>query len=152
VERTRFDLRVVEVASGRLHWLTQGLYQDLHPAWSPSGRWIYFSSYRSGGINLWRVPVTREGEPTGPPEPVTHGPGQDVEATISPDGTRLAFSILRQNASLWKLPVSPADGHAAGPPEKVIATTREASRGAWSPDGARIAFNSDRSGDMNLWV
>jgi Tol biopolymer transport system component len=34
----------------------------------------------------------------------------------------------------------------------VIATTREESRGAWSPDGRRIAFNSDRAGDMNLWI
>jgi TolB protein len=26
------------------------------------------------------------------------------------------------------------------------------SRGAWSPDGSAIAFNSDRLGEMNIWV
>ncbi|HJW15412.1 MAG TPA: hypothetical protein VJ776_11970, partial [Thermoanaerobaculia bacterium] len=64
----------------------------------------------------------------------------------------LAFSILRQNADIWRLPVSPPTGRLAGPPEKVIATTREDSRGAWSRDGRWIAFNSDRSGDMNIWL
>jgi Tol biopolymer transport system component len=34
----------------------------------------------------------------------------------------------------------------------VISTTREDSRGAWSPDGKMVAFNSDRAGDMNIWL
>ena len=34
----------------------------------------------------------------------------------------------------------------------VLASTREDSRGSWSPDGTQIAFNSDRSGDMNIYV
>jgi TolB protein len=34
----------------------------------------------------------------------------------------------------------------------VITTTREDSRGAWSPDGKTIAFNSDRTGEMNIWL
>jgi Tol biopolymer transport system component len=39
-----------------------------------------------------------------------------------------------------------------GAPEPLISTTREESRGAWSPDGRWIAFNSDRGGDMNIWL
>jgi TolB protein len=41
---------------------------------------------------------------------------------------------------------------AIGNPEEVLASTREDSRGSWSPDGAQIAFNSDRSGDMNIYI
>src|SRR5204862_1257423 len=59
---------------------------------------------------------------------------------------------LKQNADLWRLPVSPETGRPAGAPEPVVATTREESRGAFSPDGRAIAFNSDRSGQMNLFV
>ncbi|MCI0658757.1 MAG: hypothetical protein L0170_17025, partial [Acidobacteria bacterium] len=43
-------------------------------------------------------------------------------------------------------------GRLTGAPKEVIGTTREESRAAWSPDGSSIAFNSDREGDMNIWV
>jgi len=152
IERTKFDIRVAHVASGRMVSVTNDPSIDVEPCWSPSGRHIYFSSYRSGGINLWRIPVRPDGSPGGPLEQMTTGAGQDVQAVLSPDGSRLAFTILRQNADLWKLPVSPETGQPTGAPEKVLATSREESRGAWSPDGSRIAFNSDRTGDMNIWV
>jgi TolB protein len=34
----------------------------------------------------------------------------------------------------------------------LLTTSRVESRGAWSPDGRRVAFNSDRLGEMNIWV
>ncbi|HMF09992.1 MAG TPA: hypothetical protein VKJ00_12705, partial [Thermoanaerobaculia bacterium] len=43
-------------------------------------------------------------------------------------------------------------GLPTGPPEKVVTSSREDSRGAWSRDMQRLAFNSDRAGEMNIWV
>src|SRR5262249_44674292 len=63
-----------------------------------------------------------------------------------------AFVTLRQNADLWRLPVT-LDGRLAGEaPSAGVASSREDSRGAWSPDGRMIAFNSDRAGDMKIWL
>jgi eukaryotic-like serine/threonine-protein kinase len=152
MEKTKFDIRVVTLASKELVWITNDLFQDLQPVWSPSGRYIYFTSNRAGGLNLWRAAVSPDGKPAGAPQQLTTGAGQDVESAISKDGKRLAFAILKQNADLWELPVDPATGRPTGPPVEVVATTREDSRGAWSPDGKWIAFNSDRSGDTNLWL
>jgi eukaryotic-like serine/threonine-protein kinase len=152
LERTRFDIRVVEVGSGSLVSVTSDAVIDIEPVWSPSGKYIYFSSYRTGGLNLWRVPVALDGTPVGPLEQLTTGAGQDVQAVFSADGSRLAFAILRQNANIWLLPVDPSSGRPSGEPYEVIGTTREDSRGAWSADGRVIAFNSDRSGAMNLWL
>ena len=152
IERTKFDVRVVDLASGRSFWVTNDAVQDLNPVWSPSGRFIYFSSYRGGGINIWRVPMAPEGTPTGLAQQLTNGAGQDVEVAIPRRAARLAFSILRQNADIWRLPVSPQTGRPTGTPVEVITTTREDSRGAWSPDGNTIAFNSDRTGEMNIWL
>ena len=109
-------------------------------------------SDRGGGYNVWRVRVSPESGPLGSPQQLTTGAGQDVELAISADGKRMALSILKQNADVWKLPVSPETGKPSGPPQEVITTTREDSRASWSPDGAMIAFNSDRGGEMNIWL
>jgi len=152
LERTKFNIRVVKLDSKQMNWITNDFRINLRPSWSASGRFIYFSSDRSGGINIWRVPVNGDGTVSGPLQQVTTGAGQDVEVEVSPDGKRLAYATLRQNADIWRLPVSPQTGMSNGSPEAVVGTTREDSRGAWSPDGAMVAFNSDRAGDMNIWL
>jgi Tol biopolymer transport system component/predicted Ser/Thr protein kinase len=150
--RTKFDIRVVNLESKQMNWITNDLFSNLRPAWSPSGKFIYFSSYRSGGINIWRAPVKKDGTVSGPLQQVTTGAGQDVEVATSPDGKGLAFATLRQNADIWKLPVLPQSGMVRGSSEAVVSTTREDSRGAWSPDSKMVAFNSDRAGGMNIWL
>jgi len=152
MERTTFDIKVVDLGSREQNWVTNDLHQDVNPVWSPTGSGIYFSSKRGGGMNVWRVPLKPDGNPLAPPQQVTTGAGQDVHLAMSADGMKLAISILGINADLWRLPVSPETGSPTGDPEKVVTTTREDSRGAWSSDGQRIAFNSDRTGDMNIWV
>ena len=151
IERTKFDVRVVDLRTGHITWVTNDAVQDINPAWSPNGH-VYFSSYRGGGINIWRVMVAADGTAAGPPQQLTIGAGQDVEIALARNGKRLAFSILRQNADIWRLPISPETGKPTGTPQEVITTTREDSRGAWSPDGSMIAFNSDRTGEMNIWL
>jgi len=150
--RTKFDIRVVDLDSKQMNWITNDFRINIRPSWSPSGRFIYFSSDRSGGINIWRVPVKADGTLNGSLQQVTTGAGQDVEVAVSPDSKRLAYATLRQNADIWRLPVLPQTGLTNGTPEAVISTTREDSRGAWSPDGNMVAFNSDRAGDMNVWL
>ena len=152
LERTKFSIKVVNIATRAITALTEGRYHDLNPVWSHSGKHIYFSSDRGGGLNIWRMEVSGGGARVGVPQQVTMGSGQDVQLAMSPAGEQLAFAIMRQNADLWRLPVSPQTGLATGNPEEVVASTREDSRGAWSPDGTQIAFNSDRNGEMNLYV
>jgi Tol biopolymer transport system component len=152
IEKTKSDIAVVDVASQTMSRLTDDNVFDLDPVWSPDSRWIYFSSYRGGSLNLWRIAVGPDGRAAGPPEQLTTGAGEDVEPALAPDGRRIAFGVRGINSDIWRLPVSPASGRPTGPPGPVLATTRVESRGSWSPDGRMIAFNSDRLGEMNLWV
>ncbi|HEY6892866.1 MAG TPA: protein kinase [Rhodanobacteraceae bacterium] len=150
IEGTRFNVRVADRETKAMRWVTNDPIVDLHPVWNESE--IVLSSYRSGGLNLWRLPVDVDGSAIGAMEQITAGAGQDVEPDVAHDSGRIVFSILRQNADIWRLPVDPQTGAAAGEAEPVIVSTRENSRGAWSPDGQQVAFNSDRGGEMNLWL
>jgi Tol biopolymer transport system component len=152
LEGTKFDIRPIDVQSRRTNFVTDDYTMDVHPTFSADGQSIVLSSYRSGGINLWRIPIDVDGKPIGAMEQLTAGAGADLESDVSHGSGRIVFSILRQNADIWRLPVDPATGKARGEPETVIASTRENSRGSWSPNGTQIAFNSDRGGAMNLWL
>lgn len=150
IEKTKLDIRVVDVASGNINKITDDLVRDADPVWLP-GRELLFSSPRGGGWNLWRVSVNPDGSAGGAPRQITTGAGEDLQATAAPDGSSIAFVTMNQNADLYELPVNGA-GARTGQPIRVVGTTREDSRGSWSPDGKSIAFNSDRSGDMNVFV
>ena len=151
LNRTRFDVAVVDVATRASSVVTSDVYRKINPAWARDGRMLYYSSDAGGGMNVWRLPLDAQSRRAGPAQQLTTGAGQDVEIAVAPDGKRLIYTTLHQNADLWRLPLTP-EGDVAGAPEQLVATTREDSRGAWSPDGQLIAFNSDRAGPMNLWI
>src|SRR3954447_19895076 len=42
--------------SGRARQFTHGRKRDGHPVWSPDGRWMAFTSGRSGHKEIWLIP------------------------------------------------------------------------------------------------
>jgi serine/threonine-protein kinase len=152
IEKTLSDIVTADARTGATTPVTHDAAFDLDPAWAADGRRIYFASSRGGGLNVWRVAVAADGRAAGAPEQLTTGAGDDVEPTPSPDGRRLAFAVRGINSDLWALPVSPTTGGPTGAPAPLVVTSRVESRGAWSPDGRTVAFNSDRAGEMNLWL
>jgi Tol biopolymer transport system component/tRNA A-37 threonylcarbamoyl transferase component Bud32 len=81
------DLWVVDVEGGEPRPLVLDDATDMHPAWSPSGSFVYFSSMREGTLALWRI--RRRG---GPPERVTLGTGREQHPSLSADGKALAYA------------------------------------------------------------
>ena len=79
---TGFDIKVIDVATGRQRQLTFGAGFNESPAWSPNGRHIAFSSTRSGGEQIWTMartgadlrPLTRIGNNS---MPAWSGGGRD---------------------------------------------------------------------------
>jgi Tol biopolymer transport system component len=151
-EGNTHDIRSIDLASRKQTAITRDLEPDYQPVWSADGSAVIFASPRGGGVNLWRVALAADGQPARRPEQLTQGAGQDIEPAVGSGDTGIAFTTLRQNANLWRLPLDPSTGRATGAPEALVTSSREDSRGAWSPDGRSIAFNSDREGDMNLWL
>ncbi len=134
--------------------VTMGTSYDMNPVWSPDGHFIYYTSYIASGMTLWRMPVKPDGSPRGMPQPVTRGSGHDFHPMISPDGTRLSFHRILMNSEIYALDVDPITGQpkANANPSPLISSPAEDSRGVYNPDETRVAFNSDRNGNMTIWI
>lgn len=65
-------------------------------AWSPDGRWMYFSSNVGGAYHIWR-----QRHPDGVPEQITFGPTEQEGTAITSDGKYLITSMGLQQASIW---------------------------------------------------
>ncbi len=83
------DIHVLDLSTRQTRRLTTHRAIDTEGSWSPDGRYIYFTSDRSGGPQVYRVPATG-----GTPERVTFEGSYNARPRLSPDGKRLAMVHL----------------------------------------------------------
>ncbi len=80
------DIYILDITSRRTTRLTTHRAIDTEGTWSPDGRYIYFTSDRSGGPQVYRVSANG-----GTPERITFEGSYNARPRLSPDGTRLAM-------------------------------------------------------------
>ena len=80
------DIFVLDINTRRTTRLTTNRSIDTEGTWSPDGRYIYFTSDRSGGPQVYRVRANG-----GTPERVTFEGSYNARPRLSPDGKRLAM-------------------------------------------------------------
>jgi Tol biopolymer transport system component/cytosine/adenosine deaminase-related metal-dependent hydrolase len=108
--------------------LTRDHWWKSHPAWSPDGRYLSYSTDRGGKLDIWLRDLS-----TGTDRRLTDLPNAAaVSGTWSHDGSRLAF--LDQTGALYTVEV------ASGDVRPVYAATFEPGRPTWSADGNVIAL------------
>jgi len=135
---TQEDLFVARTDGTQYRRLTDDVFRDRGPSWSPDGKEITFYSDRSGSYELWRI------HPDGsPPEQITAFRGGVNFAAWSPEGSRLAFSGV--NSKGWY--IIPATGKAMPPstPEPAFGGGLDFWPFSWSPNGTLIAGAIRRS-------
>ncbi len=126
------DIWVVDADGSNPHRLTVNVGRDFSPRFSPDGKWIAFTSNRTGNNDVFIVPSTG-----GEPKQLTWFSGDDQALYWTPDGKGVVISTQR-GANAWGSPlyVQPIDGTIAKPLGMGIARS-----GMISQDGAMIAFN-----------
>lgn len=104
-------------------------------AWSPDGKWMFFSARRaSDKVHLWR-----ERTEGGDPEQVTSGPTQEEGLAISPDGRSAITSVGVDQTAVWL--------HDAGG-EHQISGEGDAGSPQFAPDGKKVYYLAS----SDLWV
>ena len=115
---------------------------NINPSWSPDGRAIAYTSYRSGGADILISNIY-----AGTLENPTKGVGQNFLPVFSPDGTRLAFMSNRDGNN--EIYVMNRDG------SNMLRLTNNPAidvTPTWSPNGTQIAFTSERTGTPQIYV
>ena len=112
-------------------------------AWSPDGRWMYFSADAGDGFHIWRQRF-----PDGRPEQVTSGPTEEEGVAIAPDGKSLITSVGLTQRSVW---LHEPSG------ERQISLEGYAYWPLLSADGRKVCFRLSRTpatgqAPSELWV
>lgn len=108
-------------------------------AWSPDGRWIAFTSARTGEGDLYLIDAHQIDQP--PRQLTTTPDSSELYAAWSPDGQRLAFvGHADSGDSLWLF-----DDVQSGQAVKILGWGSTQTRPSWSPDGEWLAFYSNHS-------
>ena len=97
LERLRTHLYVFDIGSKTLTQVTSGDFDDVHPAWSPDGKFLAFSSKRTGpdpdrnyDSNIFVVAADNPDKGAHLTQ-ITTNPGSDDSPAWSPDGKWIAY-------------------------------------------------------------
>src|SRR5262249_47227731 len=126
------DIWLVDADGSNPRRLTVNVARDFSPRFSPDGKWIAFTSNRTGNNDVFIMPSTG-----GEPKQLTWFSGADEALGWTPDGKGVVISSAR-GSNAWGSPlyVQPIDGSIAKPLGMGIARA-----GTISQDGSMIAFN-----------
>ncbi len=133
------DLWLIPVAGGAARRLTADDAPDYNPAWSPSGRFVYFGSDRQETQAIWRAEVG-----SGELGRVTMGSGRENWPTLARSSDVVAYSTFAERTSLELVDTAQQERAHFDPGRLLYDPTI-------APDRSSVVFTSNVEGSFDLW-
>jgi hypothetical protein len=137
-----YDVVVLDTAGALLMRVTADRAIDTQPTWSPDGRWVVFSSDRTGIANLYAADVAGGGTLRQVTNVLTGAFHPDVSA----DGDWLHFSLYAADGyHIARMPFDPAQWRDPAPVRiAATATFSPATNGVDGADGGEVVVEAPR--------
>jgi serine/threonine protein kinase len=143
------SIAIIDLATGASHALTDDVFGNHSPQWSPDGRTVYFVSNRLGVPDLFSIGVTEKGEARGTPRRHTTGLGL-WSFSLSADGRRIAFSGRNVSANVFRSPLAAPSG--AEPARTQLTFGQQVIENlSVSADGGWLFYDSDLAGNSDIY-
>ncbi|SOD03023.1 WD40-like Beta Propeller Repeat [bacterium JGI 053] len=142
-----YDVVILDAAGRVLAEATSDRAVDTAPAWSPDGRWVLFSSDRTGIANLYAYEVNG-----GRLMQVTNVLTGAFQPDVSPDGRWIAFQYYRSDGyHVARIPFTPDAWRPAPPVRPQVAPAGEQPDPGRAAAGPAHAYSALRSALPAYW-
>lgn len=134
----------ISKADGRIIQLTDDIFDDDYPSFSPDGEKIAYVSEREGHRNIYIIDVNGNHEITA----LTSGEYEDISPCWSPDGSKIIFSSNRYDNryNLFEVSLQTKEFICLTYTKIGLFTPR------YSPDGKKVVFSSYENGCQNIYI
>ncbi len=133
------DVVILDAEGGLVSHVTDDRAMDFAPAWSPDGRWLVWSSDRTGILNVFAARV--DSGRAAPPVMLTNVRTGAAWPSVDPSGKWLYFSGYHVDG--WEIERMPFNPNAAPPAPRY---TADSTRTAAGMAAASIASEADERG------
>ncbi len=130
------DIHVLDITSRQTTRLTTHRAIDTEGSWSPDGKFIYFTSDRSGGPQVYRISANG-----GTPERITFEGSYNARPRLSPDGTRLA--VVHNDRGNFRIAVMNLERKDL----LVLSTGRQDESPSFAPNSDSLIYATRQGGD-----
>jgi len=130
------DIYVLDVRTRQTTRLTRHRAIDTEGTWSPDGRYIYFTSDRAGGPQVYRISANG-----GDPERITFEGSYNARPRLSPDGTRLA--MVHNDRGNYRIAVMDIERRDL----LVLSTGRQDESPSFAPNSDSLIYATRQGGD-----
>jgi len=98
----------MKAEGGLAHPLARDAWDNVNPSWSRDGKWIYFTSNRTGHWQIWKLPS----EGGGPLQLTKQG---GFRASESADGKVVYYANTASGPDIWRVPSAGGQETAVSP-------------------------------------
>jgi len=130
------DIHILDITSRQTKRLTTHRAIDTEGTWSPDGRYIYFTSDRAGGPQVYRISANG-----GTPERITFEGSYNARPRLSPDGTRLA--MVHNDRGNYRIAVMNLERKDL----LVLSTGRQDESPSFAPNSDSLIYATRQGGD-----
>ena len=144
-------VKIVQVNTGAVVTVTKSNVVNLSPVWAGDGHSLYYISNAQGTLDVYRQPLTRDGQPRDSAQRITTGLSAR-RISLSRDGTRMTYDVVRNRSNIWSVEI-PARGSVASmeSARQVTSDNQRIEALSVSHDGRWLAYDSDRSGNADIY-